>query len=110
MKIRPLQGQALVLLLPHDEKDGSIVIPEIVNDAVPTHENMYVKKRHRKGIVQEIGPWKKTKTGLAILPDFKRGDTVVLNPYVGKQLTQGVDDHLRLVSVDDVIGVLTATD
>ena len=106
MRIKPLTAQVLVLLLPPDDMDGSIVLPDIAHDATPTHENMYVRKKHRKGIVQEIGPWKKTKTGHAILPDFKRGDTVVLNPYVGQKLTHGVDDHLRLVSVDDIIGVV----
>ena len=107
MRIKPLTGQVLVLLLPRDEKIGEIFIPEVAHDARPTHENVYVKRGHRKGIVQEVGPWKTTKTGLAILPDVKRGDTVMLNDYTGTRLTQGIDDNLRLIKLDEILGILT---
>jgi len=107
MRIRPLQGQVLVLLLPRDEKIGEIFIPDIAHDTKPTHDNIYVKRGHRKGIVQEVGNWKKTRTGLAILPDVKRGDTVMLNDYTGTRLTQGVDDNLRLIQLDEILAVLT---
>lgn len=103
MKIKPLQGQALVLLLPRDEKIGEIFIPETANDS----GSVFIKRSPRRGIVQEIGPWRKTKDGKAILPDFHKGDTVLLNDYVGTKLTHDVRDNLRLVKVDDVLGVLT---
>ena len=103
----PLTGQVLVLLLPHDEKDGSIFIPEIANEARPTHDNMYVRLGHRKGIVKEVGPWRKTKQGLAVIPEIKRGDTVIMNPYAGTKLSQEANDNLRLVKVDDILATLS---
>lgn len=106
MRIKPLTGQVLVLLLPHDEKDGSIFIPEIANEAKPTHDNVYVRLGHRKAIVQEVGPWRKTKQGLAVLPEVKRGDTVVVSPYAGTKLSQDTNDHLKLIKVDDILALL----
>jgi co-chaperonin GroES (HSP10) len=106
MKIRPLQGQALVLLLPRDEKIGEIFIAETANSS----GSKFVKRSPRKAIVQAIGPWRTTRNGKAILPDFRKGDTVVLNDYIGNRLTHDVKDHLRLVKVDDVLGVLTNAD
>lgn len=108
MRIKPLTGQVLVLLLPRDEKIGEIFIPETANDGKATHDDMYVKRLARKGIVQSIGPWKKTKDGKAILPDFRKGQTILLNDYVGQKLTHDVEDNLRLIKYDDVLGVLTA--
>lgn len=108
MRIRPLTGHALVLLLPRDEKIGEIFIPDIAHDAKPTHDNIYVKRGHRKAIVQAIGPWKKTRNGLAILPDVKRGDTVMLNDYTGTRLTQGVEDNLRLIDTGEILAILTS--
>ena len=107
MRIVPLRGQVLVLLLPRDEKIGEIFIPETANDGKATHDDVYVKRSSRRGIVQEIGPWKKTKDGKVILHDFFRGQTVLLNDYVGQKLTHDVNDNLRLVGYDDILGVLT---
>ena len=107
MKIVPLRGQVLVLLLPRDEKIGEIFIPDTANDGKATREDMYVRRSARKGIVQAIGPWRMTKDGKAILPDFRKGQTVLLNDYVGQKLTHDVRDHLRLVKYDDVLGILT---
>ena len=107
MRIIPLKGQVLVLLLPRDEKIGEIFIPDTANDGKATHDDMYVRRSARKGIVQAIGPWRTTKDGKAILPDFKKGQTVLLNDYVGQKLTHDVQDHLRLVKYDDVLGILT---
>lgn len=102
-KIVPLRGQVLVLLLPRDEKIGEIFIAETANSS----GSEFVKRSPRKAIVQEIGPWRTTKDGKAILPDFRKGDTVVLNDYIGNRLTHDVRDHLRIVKVDDILGVLT---
>lgn len=105
-KIVPLRGQVLILLLPRDEKIGEIFIAETANSS----GSEFVKRSPRKGIVQAIGPWKTTRDGKAILPDFRKGDTVVLNDYIGNRLTHDVRDHLRLVKVDDILGVLTNED
>lgn len=106
MRIRPLTGQVLILLLPHDEKDGSIFIPETANEARSTPDNIYVRMAHRKAIVQEVGPWKKTKQGLAVLPEVKPGDTVVISPYAGTRLSQDMNDHLKLIKSDDILALL----
>ena len=101
--IRPLTGQALIQLLPPDEKtDGGLFVPEIVHDN-PNGE----KAKPRRGIVIAVGHWRQTKEGFAILPDFKPGETVLLSEYAGTKLTRAIGENLRLCRVDDVLAVLT---
>lgn len=108
MRIRPLQGQVLIFLLPRDEKIGEIYIPETANDGKVTHEDISIRRPSRKAVIKEIGPWKKVKSGHALLPEFKIGDTVVLNDYVGTSLDLDGTKNLRLVNFDDILGVLTS--
>jgi chaperonin GroES len=101
--IRPLTGQALIRLLPPDEKtDGGLFLPDIAQDS-PQGE----KAKPRRGLVIAIGPWRTTKDGFAILPDFQPGDTVLLSEYLGTKLTRAIGESLRLCRVDDVLAVLT---
>lgn len=103
MKIRPLTGQVLVKLLPPDEKDGSIFVTEQVSSP----DNIYAKSRPRRGVIVGIGPWKKTKNGLGVLPPVKPRDTVILSPYKGQNLTRDIADNMVLVNSDDILAVLT---
>lgn len=65
------------------------------------------KVRPRNGVVVEIGPWRKTKSGFAILPDIKLGDTVIISEYLTTKLNRGIGENLRLCKVDDVLALLT---
>lgn len=105
MQIQPLTGQILVLMLPPETKDGRFFIPERDPDS---SSDPYRKKQARKGIVKAIGPWKKTKNGeAAFLPPFGIGATVVLSPYAGTKLNRNIGEHLSLVTIDEVLAVLT---
>ncbi len=107
MRIKPLTGQVLVFLLPKDDKEGSIFLPQSVMDGKSSPDNVYVKLKPRKAVVQEVGPWKKTKQGLAVLPPVKRGDTVIVSQYKGQKITTDVREQLMLVNSDDLLAILT---
>lgn len=101
--IRPLKNQVLVEVLPPDEQSaGGIVIPENVREGSKDE-----KKPVLKGRVLAIGPWRTTKAGFSILPDFQIGNTVVISPYRGTQVGKYVDGRMRLVKTEDVLAVLT---
>jgi chaperonin GroES len=100
--IRPLTNQVLLEVLPPDEKSfGGIVIPETLRNGSPDD-----KKPPFKGIVVAIGPWRKTNQGLAVLPEFKRGDVVLCSPYRGHKLTRNIGERYQLVRTDDVLAVV----
>lgn len=104
IKIKPLTGQVLVRLLPPDFWNPTgLLIPESAQVA-PQGEKAYP----RKAVVVEIGPWRKTKQGFAILPDFHPGQTVVVNEYLGTKLTRNIGEQYRLCRIDDVLASLTA--
>lgn len=65
------------------------------------------KPQPRKGTVIAVGPWKKTKQGFAVLPDFKPGETVLLNEHAGTKLTRDLGENYRICRVDDVLCLLT---
>jgi chaperonin GroES len=102
MSIRPLTGQVLIRLLPPDPMSpGGLFLPDSAFDT-PRGE----KAVARKGLVIQVGPWRKTKKGLAVLPDFQPGQTVLMSHYLGHQLTRTIGENLRLCDVDDVLAVL----
>ena len=100
--IRPLRGQCLVRLLPHDYRKGSLTLPdkyfEIGWDG---------KSFPRKAMVVAIGAWRTTKDGLSILPDFQPGQRVLVSTYLGTKLTREIGANYMLVRVDDVLATLT---
>jgi chaperonin GroES len=104
--IRPLKNQLLVEILPPDEASaGGVVIPESIREGSKDE-----KKPVLKGIVVAIGPWKTTKRGFSVLPDFFIGSTVVLSPYRGVQLGRRLGERMRMVKTEDVLAVLTPPD
>jgi chaperonin GroES len=98
--IRPLTGHCLIRILPPDEKTSSgLWLADVAQERGE-------KARPRKGFVIACGPWKTTKQGYAILPDFRPGDTVLLSEYIGTKLTRAIGENLRLCRVDDVLAVV----
>jgi len=103
LKFRPLKNQVLISLLPLDTMTrGGLHLPDIVQGAGPLE-----KAWPRKGYVVAIGAWRTTKQGFSILPDFKPGDMVLVNEYLGTKLTRNIGENYRLCRVDDVLAVLT---
>lgn len=106
MNLRPLTGQVLVQVLPYDgQTAGGLTIPDIAKDG-PCGE----KKRARRGIIQAIGPWRRVKSGHAVLPEFQVGAQVIISEYIGTKLTRDIGENLRLLPVAHVLAVLTDTD
>jgi len=99
--LKPLKNQVLISLLPQDTTTaGGLFLPDVAQEASKGE-----KAYPRKGIVIAIGAWRQTKAGFAILPDFKPGDTVLVNEYLGTKLTRNIGENYRLCLVDDVLAV-----
>ena len=97
MNIKPLTGQVLVELLPVELKEGSLFIPEQTN---PLN-----KKPVIRATVLAMGPWKKSKTGFGILPDFGVGATVYMSPHSGTTLEIDGKRNFRLVKTSDILAI-----
>jgi co-chaperonin GroES (HSP10) len=110
MRIKPLTGHVLIKVLPPDTvTSGGIQIP---NHTFSPEEQQ--QRAHHpepppplKCKVLEIGPWKKLKNGLALLPPFTTNATVLIRNGSGKPLNYGMTEELRLVRNEDVLAVLT---
>ena len=101
MQIRPMTGQVLVRLLPPDHwASALLIIPETAQLA-PKGEKAYP----RKAKVIAIGPWRKTKQGFAVLPDFQPGQKVIVSEYLGTKLSRNMGENFRLCRIDDVLAV-----
>lgn len=101
--IRPLTGQVLIRLLSKPEKsDGEIFFPEVFFDEYASDK----KAKPRRGLVIACGPWKKTKTGFAILPEIKPGDEVLVSEYRGTKLTREIGETLRICRLEDVLALI----
>ena len=103
MTIKPLRGQVLIRILPNPpESYGGIFLPDVAFDRIKGD-----KAKPRRGLVIATGPWKQTKSGFAILPEIKPGDTVLVSEYLGTKLTRAIGENLRLCRLDDVLALLT---
>jgi chaperonin GroES len=100
--IRPLTAQVLVEVLPPETKtDGGLFIPDVAQKS-PRGE----KTKPFKALVVAIGPWRKTKQGFAVLPDFGIGHTVLCTPYAGQAVSRNIGERYQLVKSDDVLAVV----
>lgn len=105
MKIRPLTGQVLVQALrPDDKTESGLFIPDIAQESVRGE-----KAKPFKALVLALGPWKKTKNGYGILPDFGIGHTVLCTPYAGQKLSRNIGERYQLVRSEDVLAVVETT-
>lgn len=108
--IRPMSGQVLLRILPPETRSkGGIELPQ---HRLSPEEQM--ERNHHPeppppemAYVEAIGPWKRLKNGLAQLPPFPAGSTVLIRPSSGQELSRNVNEKLRLVRVEDVLAVLS---
>lgn len=100
--IKPLTGQILVKVLPPDPTTaGGLVLPDIAHDT-PRGE----KAKAFKALVVAMGPWKRTKQGYGILPDFGLNAVVLCTPYRGTKLGRTLGERLQMVNFEDVLAVV----
>jgi co-chaperonin GroES (HSP10) len=99
MNILPLPGQCLVEILPHTAT-GPIIIP----DNAKMKDGMG-KLPIVQGRVHRLGRWPQKPNGLAVLPEFAPGDTVLCSQYAGQKL-KALGDRFRLVRIADVLAIL----
>lgn len=103
MVILPLTGQCLVEILPVTTT-GPIIIPS----------NAKMKDGNGKlppvrGRVWKLGRWPQKPNGLAVLPEFAPGDTVLCSQYVGQKIKR-LGDKFRLVRIADVLAKIEGGD
>lgn len=111
MRLRPLTGQVLVEVLPRESVSaGGIAFP----DEVPlSPEAVQAGHRHPEPprpwtcVVREIGPWPKAKNGLAMLPEFQRGQKVVIGRHAGIEMERGVGQNYRMIRYDQILGIIS---
>lgn len=98
MNIKPLPGQCLLRILPHESVTASgLHLPDIA------HTRLQGEKQKPDVALVIAVNFKRTKNGFAILPDFAPGDKVLANFYSGTNLNRTIGEHLRLCSVDSVL-------
>lgn len=111
-RIRPLTGQVLIEVLPVEKlSPGGIALPERTlspEEVEASHRNPEKPKKPAIGIVREIGPWPKTRTGMLQMPEFARGAKVAFNPWRGTDLQEKPGERLKLVHNRDVMAVFTS--
>ena len=100
MVIIPLPGQCLVEILPNADTIGGIVMPQGVELKDSSGKLPCVR-----GVVRRLGRWPQKSNGLAVLPEFSPGDTVLLSQYHGQKLHR-LGDNFRLVPIKDVLAVI----
>lgn len=107
-RIKPLTGEVLVELLPHDRLTaGGIEIPE---RCLSPYE---VESRHLNpdkpkpwfGVVREIGAWPKLKCGKLAMPEYGIGSRVILRHNSGTEIRYHERLKLRMVRQEDVLAV-----
>lgn len=111
MKLKPLTGQVLIeVVAPATRSPGGVELPderplspEFVEQS---HTNPTKPAKNHVGIVREVGPWPKNKSGMLIMPEFSKGAKVVFNPYHGTELRYH-NVPMRMVALGDVLAVLT---
>lgn len=91
-KIRPLADRVLIRRLPLEEMHGPIVIPDIAQNI---KEAPIVR-----GVVVATGPGKRLKDGSRKPMEVKRGDMVLIGPYVDFER-----DDLVMCNEADIRGV-----
>lgn len=102
MQIRPLKGQALIRLIPRDyQSTAGLVLPDVAFERKPGEKEQPVK-----AVVVAIGPWRTGRNGFAVLPEIQVGQRVIATVYKGTKVTRGIGEHLMLVDVEDILGVL----
>lgn len=102
MNIKPLTGQILVRALPPEDRTASgLLLPESAQVA-----DRGEKARPFKAIVMAIGPWRRTKQGFGVLPEFGIGHCVLCTPYAGTKLNRNLGERLQLVRSEDVLALV----
>jgi co-chaperonin GroES (HSP10) len=80
---------------------GGVYLPENIREGSKDEKRPVVK-----AIVVAIGPWRKTRQGFSVLPDFAVGHTVLCSPYRGVKMTRNIGERYQLVRTDDVLAVI----
>ena len=109
INIKPLTGQVLVEILPLEkESAGGIALPDYI--LTPDEQQRAARDPQQplglKGRVRAIGAWPKTKSGLAILPEYGLGAFVIVPPRSGLEMHRNLGENFRMLRQDQVLAVL----
>lgn len=110
MKVRPLTGQVLIEILPHDKvSPGGIEIPQrsLSPEEVQDRHLNPEKPKPWFGVVRAIGKWPPLKCGKLLLPEYGLNAKVVIRHNAGTPFQDGTERKLRMVKQGDVLAVLS---
>jgi co-chaperonin GroES (HSP10) len=108
--IRPLTNCVLIRVIPKEtHSQGGIEFPQ---RRIGPEEQMELNRNPEPpppdiGEVMAIGPWKTLPNGMKLIPPFPPGSKVVVREGSGQKLHRDVGERLKLVSMDDILAVLT---
>ena len=92
--LRPLHDRLLVRrLAEHEEKHGSIVIPDSANE------------KPQEGQVVAIGTGRMTEDGKSLPLAVKQGDRILFGKYSGNEVKLDGEEYL-IMKEEDVLGIL----
>lgn len=100
MKLRPLQGQVLVELIPYDKlTESGLELPDTVR-----RKDTIGKMPGQRAKVLRMGVWKTTKSGKTIPYDFREGNIVIVDPTMGTNAELG-RSKLKFYDANLILGV-----
>lgn len=113
MTIKPLRGQVLVQLdRPQRFADlGELLLLPQRTIGPEEHQEAArnpIKPSGLVGIVKAIGPWPKTRSGMAKMPEFGVGAKVVVNPHRGLEMKY-LGRQMKMIAQDDILAVINNT-
>jgi chaperonin GroES len=89
MNVKPLSDRVVVKPLEADTKSaGGIIIPD------------NAKEKPQKGKVMAVGPGKTSDEGKLIVPEVKKGDTILYGKYSGTEIVVDGEEYLILRESD----------
>jgi len=95
MKVKPLGNRVLIKVKESEEKTkGGIYIPQTAQE------------KTQVGIVEAVGPGKKSDKGEFIPVEVKPGDEIIYDKYAGTQIKIDGEDFL-IISSDDILAITT---
>lgn len=102
-KLHPFQGQVLIALFPADTMRNGLFLPDKRNEKDKIGRQPAARAR-----VLDLGCWPQAKNKQLMAYEFKKGDVVLVDLAVGKDMSDGPDRY-KLIDYSQVLAVLEAT-
>lgn len=91
--IKPLADRVIVQPMEGETMKGGIIIPDTA------------KEKPQQGKVIAVGPGRVDDNGQRVVPEVKKGDTVLYGKYAGTEVTVAGTDYL-ILREGDILAIL----